>query len=92
MRAALTFWDEEMGAVDQSVYKHYLHSTDLSTKLTAQDVAETRDYFNNVDLKVALLDKQSGKFDSESPIDPTHELSYQSGHHLPVAVLVSRPR
>ena len=28
VRAALTFWDEEMSAVSHETYRHYLHSKD----------------------------------------------------------------
>lgn len=88
VRAALTFWDEEMSMENESVYEHYLHSNDQGRKLTANDVADIRDYLNNVDLKVALLEKSSGTFDSDSPFELTNELSFQADRQTPVAVLV----
>jgi hypothetical protein len=91
VRAALTFWDEEMQMTDDSVYQHYLHSVDQGAELTAQDVAEIRYYFNNVELKVALIDNSTGKFDSESPVDPTTELSFHADLQTLIVVLVPRP-
>ena len=67
VRAALTFWDEEMGAVDRSVYKHYLHSFDSTKTLTADDIAETRQYFNNVEIRIGSVDLNTGQIQLTSP-------------------------
>ena len=88
VRAALTFWDEEMSMVDATVYQPYLHTKDHGALLSPAEVAEVRHYFNNIELKVVLLDKKSGTFDSESPISLTGELSYQADRQMLVAILV----
>lgn len=88
VRAALTFWDEEMGSVDRTIYEHYLHSNDQGTHFAAGDVATTRCYFNNVELRSALIDKVTGKFDSERPVDSADELSHQVDRQARVVVLV----
>ena len=94
VRAALTFWDEEMATAPHSTYKHYLHSTDVGTDISSEDVTMARRYFNGVELRFALVEAMTGAFISELPVDPKDELSYQSDRQIPVAVLVpqSEPR
>ncbi|QEG22037.1 hypothetical protein [Mariniblastus fucicola] len=73
VRAALTYWDEEMGAESHDVYRHYLHSRDKDTVFTPDDVASVRSYFNAVDHRRGLLNVQTGKlllvtFEDEPPV------------------------
>ena len=95
VRAALTFWDEEMASANQSAYKHYLHSADAETEFSPEDVGFARQYFNNVELKAALIEWSTRAFISESPVDFKDELSHQNDRQIPVAVFVpnskSRP-
>jgi hypothetical protein len=88
VRAALTFWDEEMASIEESVYKHYLHSVDLGTRITATDVVAVRKHFNEVELKFALVENESGRFVSENPVDTV--LSYQPDKEHLVCVLARR--
>ena len=90
VRAALTFWDEEMATASQSTYQHYLHSADVGTEFTPDEVALVRRYFNNIELKKALLNQLTGHFDSEAPVDSGSELACQIGKQVPVVVLVPR--
>jgi hypothetical protein len=88
VRAALTFWDEEMASTEESVYKHYLHSVDLGTRISATDVVAARKHFNEVELKFALVENESGRFVSENPVDAV--LSYPSDKEHLVCVLARR--
>ena len=90
VRAALTFWDEEMSPTEESVYRHYLHSADSGTRISAADVAAARKYFNEVELKFALVENESGRFASETPVETYSELSYQSDKEHLVCVLARR--
>lgn len=51
VRAALTYWDEEMAGASQAVYQHYLHSMDADVKIEAVDVTHTRQFFNAAKLE-----------------------------------------
>ena len=44
VRAALTYWDEEMAGASQAVYQHYLHSMDADVKIEAVDVTHARQH------------------------------------------------
>jgi len=50
VRAALTYWDEEMSGADQTIYQHYLHSQDADVKFDAVDVIQTRRFFSSAKL------------------------------------------
>jgi len=90
VRAALTFWDEEMSSVDESIYQHYFHSSDKAKRFTPFDVAEARRYFNGVELNYALCEKQTGMFISDRPVAPETELSYQNDLERLVCILSAR--
>ena len=60
VRAALTYWDEEMSSVDQSIYSHYLHSMDRGVVLTPKSIAIARSYFNGVEVKIGSLNAATG--------------------------------
>ena len=92
VRAALTYWNEEMASVDQSVYKHYLHSKDEGHLFTAQHVAEAKSYFEEVEWKFALIDVVTTEFVSSKPVDTLDELSYSPVNQLQVVVLVRKPK
>ena len=51
VRAALTYWDEEMSGADQTVYQHYLHSQDANVKIDAVSVTQARQFFNAAKLR-----------------------------------------
>ena len=44
-----------MGALPESVYRHYLHSKDSHVSITPLDVAGARSFFNDVELKFVLV-------------------------------------
>ena len=92
IRAALTFWDEEMGAAGESVYSHYLHSNDNGTKFTADDVAQIRVFFNSVDLLYALVGNDTAAFVSSKAVGSLAELPDQTGETNLANVLVARTR
>lgn len=75
VRAALTFWDEEMSSASEAVYQHYLHSKDQGTLLTPPDVAEARCFFNEVDLQFALLESESSELVAAKLVDRPSELN-----------------
>ncbi len=85
VRAALTFWDEEIGA-NESMYKHYLHSSDQGIEISPADIMELRMYFNEVQIQFALVDDESGVFVSTSPVRSHSELdhSIDSAHVVSV--------
>ena len=51
VRAALTFWDEEMAGADKSLFQHYLHVQDAGVEFGADDVLASRQFFNSVTLR-----------------------------------------
>ena len=61
VRAALTYWDEEMGAESHEVYRHYLHSRDQDIVFAPDDLVSVRAYFNDVVYRRGLLDVQTGQ-------------------------------
>lgn len=77
VRAALTLWDEEMGSAPEAVYQHYLHSKDQGAAITAEDIATTRAYFNQVNLKFGLVDRQQGVLVSKQLCENSGELDCQ---------------
>ena len=87
VRAALTFWDEEMGGVSHEIYRHYLHSNDKDVVLTAESVARARMYFNQVVLKFGLLDLKTGAIVSTELTNTPDELHCKSGQQI-VSVLI----
>lgn len=52
VRAALTYWDEEMSGAAPAVYQHYLHSRDADIKIDAVDVTRARHFFNSARLRL----------------------------------------
>ena len=56
IRAALTFWDEEMAGASKSVYQHYLNSKDQDIEFDDYDVALTRRVLN-----FACIENPSGQ-------------------------------
>ncbi len=86
VRAALTFWDEEMATAPESVYQHYLHSKDKEASIAASEVAETRRFFNEVDLRFALIEKKSGELVPGKLVNRRGDLPCQSTQRI-VSVL-----
>ena len=87
VRAALTFWDEEMASVPRESYRHYLHSKDQDVVISPEDVAEARVYFNQVASKFGLIDFQSGKLISKPLVEDSCELNCKPSQQI-VSVLV----
>ena len=87
VRAALTFWDEQMSAVSHETCQHYLHSKDQNIVISPRDVAIARAYFNQVVLKFGLLDLQAGTLVTKSLIEDSHGLSCEPGQQI-VSVLI----
>ena len=87
VRAALTFWDEEMSAVSHETYRHYLHSKDQEVFIAPEDVAIARAYFNQVVLKYGLLDLHAGTLVAKSLAEDSHGLSCEPGQQI-VSVLI----
>ena len=86
-RASLTYWDEEMGAEPESVYRHYLHSQDFGTTFAPIDIANVRREFNKATIKYALLDSVNRELVAGSLVDDGASLTAQS-HQQIVAVLL----
>ena len=74
VRAALTFWDEEMATASRPVYRHYLHSRDQEVVIAPADVAAARVFFNEVVIKFGLLDLQSGTLIATPLVEDIDEL------------------
>ena len=87
VRAALTFWDEEMSAISHETCRHYLHSKDQKVVITPTDVAIARAYFNQVVLKFGLLDIQAGTLVAKSLVEDSRGLSCEPGQQI-VSVLI----
>ncbi len=87
VRAALTYWDEEMGSASPAIYRHYLHSTDQEIAIVPHDVAVTRAYFNQVIPRFGLLDLQTGMLVSKPLVEDSHELTCGPSQQV-VSVLV----
>jgi hypothetical protein len=87
VRAALTFWDEEMASAPEAIYGHYLHSKDQGTRIAPTDVATARAYFNEVDLKFALIKRESDEFLTGKLADQSSDLSCPPGQQI-VCILV----
>ena len=82
VRAALTFWDEEMGSISHETYQHYLHSKDREVVISSEDIAKTRVYFNQVEPKFGLFDLQAGVLLSTQLTDNPNELKSLSLIHI----------
>ena len=87
VRAALTFWDEEMASASRGTYRHYLHSTDQDVVISAADIAMVRAYFNQVAPKFGLIEVQSGELVSKLLVDDIRELNREPSQQI-VSVLV----
>ena len=87
VRATLTFWDEEMASVPETVYQHYLHSKDQGTLITPDDVVEARSFFNEAKLKYALIDLESNELVPGQLATLQSEFSCQSNQRI-VSVLI----
>ena len=87
VRAALTFWDEEMSSASHEVYRHYLHSKDQKVVIAPMDVAIARDYFNQVVLKFGLINLETKTLVSKPLVESRHELNCKIGQEI-VSVLV----
>ncbi len=87
VRAALTFWDEEMAPASQAIYRHYLHSKDLGVVITAEDIAMARIYFNQIVPKFGLLDLQTGELASKQLVEDSRELICEPDQQI-VSVLL----
>lgn len=74
IRAALTYWDEEMAGADKSVYQHYLHSQDVDVRIVAEDVTLLRQFFSSAELanveEVSSIDLQNSILLISSSDDP----------------------
>ena len=82
VRAALTFWDEEMSAVSHEIYRHYLHSKDQEVVISPKDVATARAYFNQVVLKFGLFDLQAGTLVAKSLVEDSRGLSCEPDQQI----------
>ena len=87
VRAALTFWDEELSAVSHGIYGHYLHSKDQEVVIAPRDVAIARAYFNQVVLKFGLFDLQAGTLVTKSLIEDSLDLKLEPGQQI-VSILI----
>lgn len=88
VRAALTFWDEEMASVSHETYRHYLHSKDQDVVIVPEDVAVARVYFNQVVPKFGLLDLQTRMLVSKPLVENNRELICEPSQRI-VSVLIS---
>ena len=76
-----------MSGISQEIYQNYLHSKDQEEFILPTDVAEVRDYFNQVTAKFGLLDLQTKTLVSEPLVVSSHELNCKGGQQI-VSVLV----
>ena len=77
VRAALTYWDEEMGSEAQSVYRHYLHSKDRGITFAPIDIANVRRDFNKATIKYALLNTVTRKLNPDVLVDDAYRLDFK---------------
>lgn len=89
VRAALTFWDEEISMVTRSVYRHYLHSSDSERVLSTEDVAVTRQFFNNVELRFASVNDTTGEMTFKSRLG-SPQVKEENGERAMVVAFVSK--
>lgn len=87
VRAALTFWDEEMSVVSHETYRHYLHSKDQKVAIVPEDVAIARSYFNQVVPKFGLLDIRTGTLVAKPLVEDSLDLNCERGQQI-VSVLI----
>ena len=87
VRAALTYWDEEKGAVPESVYRYYLHSQDIGTTFAPIDIANVRRDFNKATIKYALLDSDTRELVDNCLVEDVLSLTPKP-HQQIVAVLL----
>ena len=87
VRAALTYWDEEMGSQSESVYRHYLHSLDNGTAFTPIDIANVRREFNKATLRYALFDTDARELVPDSLVDDASALVAKSHQRVITALL-----
>ena len=87
VRAALTFWDEEMSGASHETYRHYLHFKDQEEVIFPNDVAEVRVYVNQVIPRFGLLDLQTRTLVSKPLVENSHELNCKQGQQI-VSVLI----
>ena len=90
VRAALKYLDEEISPHGTEVLLHYLDEQSESANVTADHIAEARDFFDSVDLNYALVDSTGVFLESKLliPAPPDGELSFQSDLSLLATVLV----
>ena len=87
VRAALTFWDEEMSGSSHETHRHYLHSKDQEEVIFPNEVSEVRAYFNRIILKFGLLDLQTRTLVLKPLVENSHELNCKYGQQI-VSVLI----
>ena len=87
VRAALTYWDEEMGPEPESVYRYYLHSQDIGTTFAPIDIANVRRDFNKSTIKYALLDSDTRELVDNRLVENVLSLTLRP-HHQIVTVLL----
>ena len=87
VRAALTYWDEEMGTASYEMYRHYLHSRDTNESFTPEDTANVRAYFNRAVHKYSLADRDSGELVSTALAGEATAVTRETGQQI-VSVLI----
>lgn len=87
VRAALTYWDEEMGSESHDVYQHYLHSRDQDVFFTPADVVEVRAYFNDVVQRFGLMEAATGRMLSNPLAEDSRFLNIEPSQKI-VCVLI----
>ena len=87
VRAALTYWDEEMGPEPESVYRHYLHSQDIGTTFAAIDIANVRRDFNKATIKYALLDSATRELVDNRLVEDVASLNPQPQQQIVTVLL-----
>lgn len=90
VRAALKYLDEEISPHGTEVLLHYLDEQNENSNITADHIAEARDFFDSVDLSYALVDPTGTFIESKLLISAplNTELSFQSDLSLLATVLV----
>ena len=90
VRAALKFFDEEMSPSGTNALLPYLDDQGKAANVDISDVAQTRNFFDSVDMGYVLVDSTGILVESQRliPASPSVALNFQSDLSLLAVVLI----
>ena len=90
MRAALKYFDEEIGPHGTDGLPQYLDSQDDPSKVTTDHIVQARDFFDSVELNYAWVDSSGIYIESDRlmPTPTNSDQIFQSDLSLLATVLV----